>query len=361
MHRSTPWLIVALIGSSGCALAQDAGTPPPAPQPAAPEPAGPSPDAKPAPATLTPLAHVETRGTGPVQMILIPGLVTDWRIFEGFMTRNGDRYTMHAVTLPGFAGSDPPPDPGTPFSGGAWLENAERAVLKLMEDRSIEKPVIVGQSMGGHIALRLATGHPEKFRSAVVLNSMAAYPLLGPTETIEPKDRRLAADQALPKQIEGFSQEEWAKLQGEWFHEAMRDKTRAAEFAAANAGTPKAVSSRYMFEYFGADITEDLPKATLPVLVIAGIPDEKSDTPLIHEMWKAFYRPIASATVVFFQDTREFITEDAPAELDRAVEQFVKGEPVQGKDRAESPEPPAPEVPAAPAQPPPPPAETPKP
>ena len=45
----------------------------------------------PAPTTVTPLAHVEERGTGPITMILIPGLSCDWRIYDAFMRRGLDR------------------------------------------------------------------------------------------------------------------------------------------------------------------------------------------------------------------------------------------------------------------------------
>src|SRR5688500_2392184 len=48
---------------------------------------------------FSPVPHVEVRGKGPIQMVLIPGLLSDWTVFESFMERNGERYTMYAVTL----------------------------------------------------------------------------------------------------------------------------------------------------------------------------------------------------------------------------------------------------------------------
>ena len=57
------------------------------------------------------LAHVETRGEGDTHLLLVPGLLCDWTVWESFMERNAERYTMHAVTLPGFGGTEPPPEP----------------------------------------------------------------------------------------------------------------------------------------------------------------------------------------------------------------------------------------------------------
>ncbi|NDG63958.1 MAG: hypothetical protein EBY29_10920 [Planctomycetes bacterium] len=67
--------VLALNSSRACAA------PPPAPLPAP----------LPVPTTVTPLAHVEERGTGPITMILIPGLSCDWRIYDAFMRRGLDR------------------------------------------------------------------------------------------------------------------------------------------------------------------------------------------------------------------------------------------------------------------------------
>jgi hypothetical protein len=94
----------------------------------------------------------------------------------------------------------------------------------------------------------------------------------------------------------------------------------------------------------------------VPILVIAAIPDMPgANTELIRAMWGTFYKTAPSANVVYFEATREFVTEDAPTELDRAVDQFIKGEKVEGRAR---PEPKPGETPAGPATaPPPPPAQ----
>src|SRR4051794_4581202 len=114
-------------------------------------------------------------------MVLIPGLVSDWSVFESFMTRNADKYTMYAVTLPGFGKSQAPPQPaeGESYTAGAWMANAERAILQMIDEKKLDKPVVVGQALGGHLAMRIAVLHPEKVKSVIVLNSMPAYPIGG--------------------------------------------------------------------------------------------------------------------------------------------------------------------------------------
>jgi hypothetical protein len=43
------------------------------------------------------LGQVEKRGRGPVPVILIADVRTDWTIYQSFIDRNAERYTMYAV------------------------------------------------------------------------------------------------------------------------------------------------------------------------------------------------------------------------------------------------------------------------
>ena len=86
--------------------------------------------AKPLPAPEG-LAHVERVGTGPVDLVLIPGLACDWRVWEDFLQRNARRYTMYAVTLPGFGGAPAEfdPDEPTPLLDDAVGDFDEETIL----------------------------------------------------------------------------------------------------------------------------------------------------------------------------------------------------------------------------------------
>lgn len=85
----------------------------------------------------TPLGQpgpVEKRGRGPVPLILIADLRTDWTVFQSFMERNAERYTLYAVTLPGYGGTPAPPRPATlDLTTTPWWDGAKQGVLGLIE------------------------------------------------------------------------------------------------------------------------------------------------------------------------------------------------------------------------------------
>ena len=82
-------------------------------------------------------------------MILLPDLSSDWTLYQNFIERNRDRYTMYAVTLPGYGRTPPPPRPeffdptATP-----WWDNAGQAVVKLIERNRLNNAVVVGTPSG---------------------------------------------------------------------------------------------------------------------------------------------------------------------------------------------------------------------
>src|SRR5882672_5194589 len=117
------------------------------------------------------LGAVEKRGRGPVPMILIADIRTDWSIYRNFMDRNAERYTMYAVTLPGYGGAPAPPRPETlDLKTTPWWDGAEKGVISLIEKNRLNKPVVIGMAASSHLATRLAVNHPDKIRAAVVID-----------------------------------------------------------------------------------------------------------------------------------------------------------------------------------------------
>jgi pimeloyl-ACP methyl ester carboxylesterase len=328
--------ILAVGLAANLALAQPASTPASEPG-TAPSPAG-------APAShtgeqahadaFTPLAHIEMRGTGSVPMVLIPGLMSEWTVFESMMTRNASKYTMYAVTLPGFGGSLPPPLPdATPPSKTLWLDNAERAILDLIESKKIVKPVLVGHSMGAHLALRLAAKHPDKFQAAVAIDGLPAFPLM-PGVELSKEQRAAQIDGVFAQQMGTLTDEVWTNQVRQGTSNMVKSADRAKEIAEMSVRVPRPTSVRYMLELLASDVTKELKASSCKVLGIAALGDDSTrfgSIDLAKAAWKSQFDAVPAATVVYFDDTRHFVMDDAPTELDLAIEQFLAGKDVQGK------------------------------
>lgn len=312
-------LILAALGSPGGAAAQPATTP--APTPAAPTPA-------PSGKETTPLAHVEARGTGPQAMILIPGLSCDWTVFETFMDRNADRYTMYAVTLPGFGKSEPPPLPeSAPVVPQLWLQNAERAIMGLIEEKKLDKPVVMGHSLGGHLVMRLAVSNPGKFKALIAVDGAAAFPITPPGQEMPKADREKFVGEMVATQLNQIAPEMWSAQQRAQAASMVTDPAMALKVGEMCAQVPMKTSVRYMLELLASDVTADLKANTTPVLMVAAIADPKAmpaDAETIRAWWRASSAAIGASSVALIENCRHFVMQDKPAELDAEVDRYLK-------------------------------------
>ncbi len=100
--------------------------------------------------TLPPgeLGELHEMGHGERTLLLIPCMSCRSRAFDSFMERSSDKYTMLAVTLPGFGGS---PLPNLPMNSGepTWQRNAEAALTTLIDDRGLGTVTLIDDGSQG--------------------------------------------------------------------------------------------------------------------------------------------------------------------------------------------------------------------
>lgn len=279
--------------------------------------------------TFTPIIHVEKRGSGPIAMVLIPGLACDWTVFDSFMQRNQDRYTMYAVTLPGFGGTEPPP---TPPDGvyGAWIDNALKGLWKVVDDNQIDNLVFVGHSLGGHLALRLGCEPSRRVRAIISLDGRPVMPLGTPNMTPE---ARQAATRSHLETYRMFTPESWPLIMRQMVSMMVSDPKRGAELGDLCARPPRDVTLHYMTDLFVADATDELFRLSAPAMVIAAVPTADITPPMAQQYrdgWRATLQNAPHLSLVFFEKTRHFIQDERPAELDAAIADFLAGRSVQG-------------------------------
>lgn len=115
--------------------------------------------------TRTGRVAVEERGRG-APVLLLHANPGDHRDFDAVVPALAARYRTLAVDWPGYGESEPPP---SPRSASAMLM-AE--VLEEIVDRLHLAPaILVGNSIGGYAAARLAIDHPRKVRAMVLVDT----------------------------------------------------------------------------------------------------------------------------------------------------------------------------------------------
>lgn len=276
---------------------------------------------------LTPISQVETRGKGPVALVLVPGLMCDWTVWQGFMERNASKYTMIAVTLPGFGGTSAPAREEAP-EGTPWLDNAVAAVAKVIADQKLKDPVLIGHSMGGLVALRVASEKPGLVAKVVTVDGPPALPL-GPG--FAGGKRAEMIEKTVAGLMRSLSDEQWATQRSTMFASMVSDQSRSKALGEMAAKTARETAVEYYIELLKSDATEGVGKITAPALAMAAVDGSPGAIPEdTRKRWTEQFSKASKGKVVFFESTKHFIMDDRPQVFDAAVEAFVAGKDVQG-------------------------------
>ena len=110
-----------------------------------------------------------TMGEGPDDVVLLHGLGGAKSSFFDTAAALSQRHRVHALDLPGFGASSKPTT--APYTAGWFAET----VLETMDALGIERAHVVGNSMGGRIAIELGLRSPERVASLGLLCPAVAF------------------------------------------------------------------------------------------------------------------------------------------------------------------------------------------
>jgi len=260
--------------------------------------------------------HVEISGKGR-PLVLIPGLTTSGDVWRDAVARYRDRYECHAVTLGGFAGQ--------PRFEGPFLDTAREALIAYLRERKLERPIVVGHSLGGVLALQLGIHAPEAVGPLVVLDAVPFLGGLGQPQATAASVR--AQMEPMRKMIGGQSQEAYASFQKSSPH--LRGiVTGEANFARvldwASTSHPAAVADA-MADVYATDLRDSLAALRSPLLVLGswyGFKDF-STREAVEGNYRAQYARVPRWSFAMADTARHFLMLDDPEWTWSAVNGFL--------------------------------------
>ena len=267
---------------------------------------------------------IETRGSGPQQLVLIGCGGCDWRSWETFMDRNKDLYTMHAVTLPGMGGVSPysmPEDAkGTPL-----LDRYAADVASFISRRGLKNVAIIGHSVGGTVTLKVALDHPQSVKKVLLIDWGAVHHIsmgLSQEEKLRRAEKRRADVRAMSD--EAFHAQ-WPPMVSSEF----RDPERAPLYLDMFNKIDRLNSAQLSYEMIIHDLRGRLAELKIPVGAIFAI-SAGADREARRKEARAVTEGARNFQMTFFEETGHWIMEDRPLEFDRAAAEFLSGRKMKG-------------------------------
>lgn len=255
--------------------------------------------------------HVEQEGSGPV-VLLLHGFTGSARSWDALRAELRTRFTVIAVDLPGHGRSS------VPTTGAYGMADVTREVAAVLADASAAPAAVLGYSMGGRIALRLALEHPSVVGS-LVLESTS--PGVGdPAE----REARRRSDAALADLLvrEGLAAfvDRWEQLPLWARHSQLPDEARARLREIRLSHDPGMLSAMLRRTGAGEDppVLERLAEIRVPTLLIAGA----LDTAYVAHA-RSMVARLPNARVEIIPNAGHMVHFEAPSEFHAAVKTFL--------------------------------------
>jgi pimeloyl-ACP methyl ester carboxylesterase len=244
---------------------------------------------------------VEVKGTGP-DVILIPGLTASREVWRGTVNAvPGYRY--HLVQVSGFAGT-----PARGNASGAVMAPLAAEIARYIEARGLDRPALVGHSMGGTLAMMVAARHPARVGRVMVVDML-------------PQPAGLVGSS--PGGVRGLAD----ALRGLGASESGRGLIRSAIRIFGNAEAEQSESdpdlvARATHELALLDLTPELPKIAVPLTILYAVPDERRRESA-DAAYSSAYARARAATLVRVDGSGHMIMYDQPARFRQALKAFL--------------------------------------
>lgn len=268
---------------------------------------------------------VTVEGSGS-DVVLIPGLNSSPRVWKEMMAAlPGHRY--HLVKVNGFAGSAP----GANVEGLVSAPVAEDVARYIQTDivgKKLNKPAVIGHSMGGTIGMMLAGRHPGMVSRLMVVDMLPFLGVMfGPPGT--------TADSVKPVAESLLNQMRSADAAARQ-ERTTATLTRMIDTVAMRPGalddslkSDPDVTARAYHELVVTDLTPELGKIDIPTTVLYVVPNAPGITAAKIDGWyKAAYAPLKGVTLKRVDASAHFIMWDQSAQFQNEVRRFLGQSPM---------------------------------
>lgn len=108
--------------------------------------------------------EVKITGSGKSAIIFIPGFASSGDVWNETKAAYEKDHTCYTLTMAGFA--------GVPAQSNPSFSQWEKSIADYIVEKKIKKPVLIGHSMGGGLALAVAADYPDLVSKIIVVDAL---------------------------------------------------------------------------------------------------------------------------------------------------------------------------------------------
>ncbi len=256
---------------------------------------------------------VKSTGTG-APILLIPGLSNPGDVWNDIAPAISNGREIHIAHYAGFAGAPP--------IEGPFFDTRIAGLKAYLEKEDLNNVVVIGHSLGGFSAMKLALEAPDRISKIVIVDSVPflAQFFLGAQNLEQAKPRAEAMRTQLVQMTDG----EFEAQQRRFAPTQARDEARQGQIIAWALASDRQTFADATYELLTTDLRQALAEIETPMLVVypwrSALPFTAEQT---DAAYAAQYAKAPSAKMLRIDDSAHFIMFDQPEALAGAINDFL--------------------------------------
>jgi len=196
-------------------------------------------------------------GKGKQSIIFLPGFASSGDVWNETKSNFEKDFTCYVFKMAGFAGVRP--------EENATFENWETEIVNYIKANKIEKPIIVGHSMGGGLALAIASDYPELISKIVIVD---ALPCLAALRDPSFKSQINNDCTSMVNQMTAMSEEEFYQMQKRNMAMLLADATKQEEAINWSMKSDRKTFGEMYCDFSNTDLREKIGAIKCPSLIL---------------------------------------------------------------------------------------------
>ena len=247
-------------------------------------------------------------GKGKQAIIFLPGFASSGDVWNETKSNFEKEFTCYTFTMAGFAGVKPQPN--------ASFKNWETEIVDYIKANKIEKPIIIGHSMGGGLALAIASDYPELISKIVVVE---ALPCLAALRDPSFKSQENNDCSSMLNQIGSMSEEEFLQMQKRNMAMLLADASKQDEVISWSMKSDRKTFGEMYCDFSNTDLREKITSIKCPSLILLEFGFSNYKEPI-----EAQYKNLKTASFQYSNKGLHFIMYDDKEWYLAQLNNFIK-------------------------------------
>lgn len=196
-------------------------------------------------------------GKGKQAILFIPGFASSGAVWNETKTAFEKDVTCYTLTMAGFAGAKPHPSPS--------FENWKAGIATYIKTNKIEKPIVIGHSMGGGLALALAADYPDLIGKIVVVD---ALPCLAALSNVSFKSKENNDCSPMVAQMTAMNETQFYEMQKQTMPRLLQDASKLEMVIDWSVKSDRKTFAQMYCDFFNTDLRERISTVKCPSLIL---------------------------------------------------------------------------------------------